>query len=62
MENHSPSIYGMTLRDVPGLCYGVLPYLNEAPSLIAWQVQSRRTISVYEARNIRFCGSSNRRT
>ena len=51
MENHSPSIYGMTLRIVPGLCYGVLSGLDETGSPDAWQVQSSRIVSFLRSRN-----------
>jgi hypothetical protein len=62
MKNYLRSISGVTLRDAPKLCHGVLPYLNEAPSLTVWQVQSRRTGSFCGAGTNWFYGSSNRRT
>ena len=44
MENHSPSISGVTLRDAAGICHGVLPEQYETISPIAWHFQSRRMI------------------
>jgi hypothetical protein len=49
MENHSPSISGMTLRDAPGDCHGVLPELDETVSTSVWQVQSSRMVRFFEA-------------
>jgi len=43
MEINLPLNSDLKLRDESGRCHGVLPYLNEAPSLTVWQVQSRRT-------------------
>jgi hypothetical protein len=49
MENSSPSISSLTLRNWLSDRYGVKPYLNEAPAWSTWRVQRCRTGSFWDS-------------